>query len=266
MFKKITIAAVAVLLVGGLLFGRNLVPYATTVYKNVKQSVNDSVPIETQIDVARDQLKRIGPEVKQMRYEIAKETVAVKRLEEQLVAQKASHDKQYAKIMTFKDHLEAGDSHYVSHGKAYNNDHVRSNLESLFKNYRTSEKTMEKLEKIVELRKQALDSAKMKLDESIAQARELEVQIENLAARQQMVEVAKTANKFTFDDSELSRTREMIDQIDARIDVETQLMNMTPDYTGTIPVEDDNTVTSGNIVEEINSYFQKVESDDVASK
>ena len=262
MFKKLTIAAAAVLLIGGLLFGRNLFPYARTAFQNVRQSVQDSIPVEAQIDAARQQLEQIGPEIKQMRYEIAKEKVAVSKLEDQLIAQKSDLDSQYSKMMALRDHLESGDSYFVSKGNSYNNDRVRSDLEYRFKNYKTAEATVEKLDRILELRIQGLVAAEAKLDETISQQRELEVQIENLAARQQMVEVAKTASRFSFDSSELSRTRQMIEDIGTRIDVETEMMNLTPESTGTIPMDDEPAEFDGDIVQEIDNYFDS----EVASK
>ena len=61
------------------------------------------------------------------------------------------------------------------------------------------------------------------------QQRELEVQIENLTARQRMVEVAKTASQIEIDDSQLARTRKMIDDISARIDTEEEMLSLDLD-------------------------------------
>ena len=266
MFKKLTIAAIAVLLVGGLLFGRNLVPYATTTFNKLKQSAQDSIPIDHQIDAAETQLKRIDPEVRRMRHEIAKETVKIKRLTVDMGEKQSRLDKQYAHIMKLRDHLGTGDSHYVSSGKAFSNDRVKKDLSNHFKSYKTAEATVEKLEQIVELRKQGLDSAKAKLKETIAQKHQLEVQLENLRARQQMIEVAETASKINFDDSQLSRTRDMIDNIDARLDVKSEMMNLLPESPGTIPMEDEDTTFDGDIVDKVDSYFNNATGKDVASK
>jgi len=260
MFKKLTLAALAVLLVGGLLFGRNLIPYAATAYDNVSKAANDMIPVEHQIDAARKQLQQIGPEIKSMRHDIAKEKVAVRKLDKQLIAQRDNLDSQYSKIMALRDHLETGDTHFVSRGNSYSNDRVKSDLEYRFRNYKTCEQTVEKLERILDIRKQGLGAAELRLEETISQQRELEVQIENLAARQQMLEVEKTAMKINFENdnnTQIARTREMLENIENRIEVDTQMLNLTPDATGTIPMGEEETSFDGDIVNEIDSYFNE---------
>ncbi len=266
MFKKFAIAAVAVLLVGGLLFGRNMVPYATTAFDKIKQRVNDSVPIEHQIDAAEKHLKKIDPEVRRMRHEIAKEKVAINRETEKVVRMKDKLEDQYAHIMRLRDHLETGDSHYVTKKHAYSNETVKKELSNAFKNYKTGKSTVEKVEKVLELRRQGLTAAVEKMNETIAQQKELEIEIANLRAQLEMVEVAKTANKINIDDSQLSRTREMMDNISARIEVENEVLELIPNSPGIIPMEDAESTFDGDIVDEIDTYFQKESTDEVVSK
>ena len=71
-----------------------------------------------------------------------------------------------------------------------------------------------------------------------------------------MVDVAKTASRLNIDDSRLSRTREMIEEIETRIDVEEAMMHSVPHISGAIPVEAEYQ-ESGDIVEEIDKYFEK---------
>ena len=53
----------------------------------------------------------------------------------------------------------------------------------------------------------------------LAAKRELEVDVENLQARMTMVEVAQTTSPVAIDDSHLSSTRRVVDDIRTRIDV-----------------------------------------------
>ncbi len=268
MFKKIIIAGLAVLLIGGLLFGRNLVPYATTTIDKVRESMKQSIPIDQQIDMARKKLKQVEPEVRRMRYEIAKETVAIKRLNEQLVVQKSDLERKEAKIMALRSHLDSGDSHYVSKGRAYNNTRVKKELASLFTNYKTCKATINKLEQVVTERQKALEAGREKLELTINQTHELEVAIENLVARQQMLEVQKRASKITeMDNSKLSQARDMVDEIMAKIEVETEMLNLTPDYEGSIPVDTDSSDNTEDIKSQIDNYFDdKVDAEDVVVK
>ena len=84
---------------------------------------------------------------------------------------------------------------------------------------------VDSLQKILDARRRGLTAAEDKLKEMIAAKLQLEVEVENLEARQKMVEVAKAASEFNIDDSQLSRTRELLSDIEARIEVDAQLVN-----------------------------------------
>ena len=73
MLKKATFMGLGLLLVGGLLFGSRIGPYAQTAVKKIRNTAEQSVPLTFQIDAARDQLKKIEPEIKNMVWQIAKE-------------------------------------------------------------------------------------------------------------------------------------------------------------------------------------------------
>jgi chromosome segregation ATPase len=246
-----------VALVLGLLFGRKLLPYASTAFHKVRQTVNDQVPLSFQLDAARKQVSRIDSDVRDMLWQIAREEVAIKQLEGQVVAQKGSLEQQHAGIMKLRHHLDSGDTHFVVHGASYSNDRVREDLRNRFEVYKTTEQTIEKIDKILEARRQGLESAKAKLEQTVAERRNLEVEIEHLEARMKMIDVAKTASQLNLDNSQLSRTRGMIDDIKSRLDVEEQMLNLAPNYMGGIPLEGEQPATNDDqgLLEEIDAYF-----------
>jgi hypothetical protein len=118
----------------------------------------------------------------------------------------------------------------------------------------------------LEIREQGLEAAKARLEQTVAQRKELEIEIENLSARKQMVEVAKTANKLNFDGSELAETRDMIQDISNQIEVEAQMLQLTPQFVGQIPCEESEDEV--DISQQVEEYFHRDQSaeKDVASK
>lgn len=267
MIKKLAIFIGGGILVLSLLFGSRLVPYAKTSFHKVRQAAQDAIPISMQIDTARDQLKNVDREVRDMMMNVAKEEVDVRTVKEKLASGQAELDRQHAQIMKLKDHLDSGDEVYTSRGgKHYSNDRVRDDLKSRFRVYQTSERTLADLAKTLELREQGLEAAKGRLEQTIAQRRELEIEIENLEARKQMVDVAKTANKLNFDGSELAETREMIQGIASQIEVEAQMLQLTPEFVGAIPADDEAEEDSVDITQQVEEYFNRDKSSDVAAK
>ena len=175
-------------------------------------------------------------------------------------------EKRYDEMMTLRQHVDSGDEVYVAlNGNAYTTDRVKEDLRHRFTIYKTSEQTLAKSKDILELRKQALNAALEGLSEAQAQQRELEVQIENLMARQKMVDVAKSASKINLDNSQLSKTRQMIDDINSKIDAEEEMLSLAPKYLGQIPVGDDLIESDKDILTEMDAYFSKSTDDEMVN-
>jgi predicted transcriptional regulator len=263
MCKKVTLGVLGLVVIGGLLFGSKVIPYAQTAYQKVKNSAQDSVPVTFQIDAAKAQLAKIGPEIKNMVHQIAKEKVEIKRLAADLKAHDQMLEKSYNEMMTLREHVQSGEQVYVAtNNKAYSTARVEEDLRHRFALYQTAEKTKEKKAEILAIRQTSLETAMQKLDEAKAQQRELEVQIENLVARNRMNDVIATASQINIDNSQLAKTREMLDDIDALISAKEEVLNIAPKYYGQIPVGEESIEMDTNILDEMDAYFDSKRAED----
>ncbi len=122
-------------------------------------------------------------------------------------------------------------------GHTYTVKQVETDLTNRFDRYQTKDATVQKLRKILDARERGLTAAQEKLKAMIAAKRQLEVEVENLEARLKMVEVAKAANEFVIDDSQLSRTRQLLSDIESRIEVDAQMVNAEELVQDEIPLE-----------------------------
>ena len=191
--KKLVVGTLGTVLIGGLLFGSNIVPYAQTAYQRLTDSAQDAVPISFQIDAAKQQLAKIGPEVNNMYHQIAKEKVQVKRLEQQLVKQLSDLEKSRSEILALRQHLDSGKEFFVAtNSKAYTSERVKEDLRHRFTLHRTAEQRLKTAEKTLALRETALNNGFESLEKAQAQQRELQVKIETLNARNRMNDLVKT--------------------------------------------------------------------------
>jgi chromosome segregation ATPase len=254
MLKKSLLVGGAVVLLLGLFFGRDACSYLTTSSRWVKDSVTNNVPIEFQINRARDMIKSLDPEIRQNMHLIAKEEVEIDKLAKQVEEQESALAKSRDEILRLKNDLETGDSafYYASH--RYTAEQVKSDLEGRFERYKVNEATLDKNGKILAIRQQKLDAARQRLEEMLSAKRELEVQVENLEAENEMLKVAKTASDFNFDDSRLARTKELIEDIRTRIEVDSKLMNEVEHVSGEIQLEEESDDTA-DITDRVSQYF-----------
>ena len=256
MCKKLTLGVLGLAIVGGLLFGSNLVPYAKTAFKKARDAAEQQVPISFQIEAAEQQMSKIQPEIQKMVHQIAIEKVAARQLENELASSRKNLDSSYDEMMTLRGHLESGKQYYTAaNAKTYANSRVREDLQHRFAIYKTAKQTIESKEQVLASRQAAIEAAVEKLEEAQSLQREMQVKIENLKARNRVNEVAKQATNIDLDNSELAQTARMVENIGARIEADTELLNMAPKYFGQIPVNEDSVLSDKDILEEMDEFF-----------
>jgi hypothetical protein len=260
--KKLIFGVVGVFLLGGLLFGGKMIPYAQTAYEKVSSSVEQQVPISFQIDAAKKQLEKIGPEINDMNFQIAKEKVAIKKLSADIERQEVALEKSKGEMLALRSHVDSGDKFYVAaNSRAYSTDRVKEELGMRLKIHKTAVATAEKDKMVMELREKSLNAAIERLAEAQAQKTELALEIEHLTAQHRMNEVVKTASKLDrFDNSQLARTRGMIEDISARLETEQEMISMMPSQLGQIPVSSDSDGAHTDVLEEMDAFFNQQDS------
>lgn len=260
--KKCILGIAGVVLVTGLLFGGKGMAYLHTAYDKASDAIDSQVPISFQIDAAKKQLENIGPEIDSMNLQIAKEKVSIKKLESSIERQGEDLESSRREMMTLRSHVESGDEFYVAaNSKAYSTQRVTEELRTRLSIHKTATATLEKDQKVLELREKGLNAALDRLAEARSQKTELALQIEHLTAQNRMNEVVKTASKLDqFDNSQLARTRGMIEDISARLETEQEMMSMMPTQYGQIPVSSESSIADTDVLGEMDAFFDQQDS------
>ncbi|MEW4563479.1 hypothetical protein AB1K70_13185 [Bremerella sp. JC770] len=252
MIKKLACTGVGAALLAGLVFGTDAYSYISTTASRVSDNVKNSVPVEFELDRARKMIQDLTPEIRRNMHLIAKEEVEVEKLQSRVgdLEEKLTSNK--ADIIRLKNDLDSGSTYFTYAGHEYSRNAVQTDLAGRFERFKTQDATRVKLESILRAREQGLDAARAKLDGMLTARRQLEVDVENLEARQKMVEVAQTSSKFAFDDSHLSKTKRLIDEIRTRIDVAERMVDVDGELAGEIQLDEQ---VDADISNEVASYF-----------
>ena len=252
MLKKLVLLG-AVAAVGlTAMWGSTSSSYVRTAISSATDSVRQNVPIEFEIERARQMIKDLKPEIAANMQLVAREEAGVEKLAQEVDTKKQQIAKAKGEIMRLKGDLESGSVRFVYNKKEYSSQQVQDDLSARFKQFQTHEKTANKLSQILNAREKNLDAARRKLEEMQSAKRQLEVEIENLQARLAMVQVTQTANPVALDDGQLSNTRQLLDDIRTRIDVAEKLAASEGVLEGTISLED---TASPDLLSEIADYF-----------
>jgi hypothetical protein len=218
----------------------------------VTDAVQESVPVEFQVDRARGMIQDLVPEVRKNMHVIAKEEVEVQRLDEQIAESRTRLAKEKEQLLRLKGDLASGKGPFTYAGRSYTADEVRTDLAHRFERYKTGEATLASLTEIRGARQRSLTAARQKLEGMLASRRQLQVEVENLEARVQMIAAAKATSAYQFDDSRLGRVKELVTGLRSRLEVAEKLVNAEVYYHDEIPVDK---ATPENIVEQVSEHF-----------
>lgn len=252
MIKKVLIGGVTAAVLAGFFFGRDAFSYVGTTVGWVKDSVRDTVPMEFEIERARKMIRDLDPEIRQQMHVIAKEEVEVERLGREVASLQENLETQQAQIMRLKSDLQSDNNVFQYAGRSYSADQVRVDLANRFKRFKTKDATLASLQQISDARTQSLQAARDNLEGMRVAKRQLEVEIENIEAQRKMVLAANTTCQFSYDDSHLSRVKELVADLQTRLEVDRKLHEVEVEYQGQIPLSEP---APENILEEVTTYF-----------
>ena len=235
------------------LFGRDATSYLSTSYRQLTGAVKESVPVEFQIDRARNMVEDLSPEIRNAMHIIAKEEVELEKLNKRVASCEAKASKDQNEILRLQADLQSGGTKFRYAGRSYSADQVRQDLSRRFNRFKVADDTLASLTKMRDAREKNLDASRQKLAAMINARRQLDVDIANLEAKRKLVEVAQATSDYKFDDSQLARTKELISDIRTRLDVQAKLANADVDVDTEIIL---NESTPEDITNQVADYFK----------
>lgn len=256
MLKKVLVVIGVVSLLSGVTTITPLGSYARCGFNWLTQSASDAVPLEWELKRARQMIGDLQPEIAKNAKQIAREKIELARLQRQAEQCRETIDQAQDEIERLSSDLKAGDTHYTYAGRTYTAAQVRDDLSGRFDRFKTRRETYDRLQEMVAAREASVRSAGDKLEAMLAAKNQLEVEIENLQARVGSLRVAQTASELNLDDSHLSRTRDLLDDIAARIDVEEEVAATVSITPGAIRLDES---SRADLLDEISSYLDNRE-------
>ena len=251
MIKKAIILG-GVALAALVLWGASAKSYFRTFAGGISESVQNSVPVEFQLQRARTMIKDLTPEVRKNMHTIAKEEVELQRLDEQIAGAETGLVKEKEQVLRLKADLGSGKTDLQYGDRTYTVEEVKTDLAHRFDRYKTNEATLTSLKQIRQARQKSVAAARQKLEGMLAAKRQLQVEVENLEARTQMVAAAQTTSNYQFDESQLGQVKELVSNLKTRLEVAEKLVNAESTFQDEIPVDKP---AAGNIVQQVSEYF-----------
>jgi hypothetical protein len=253
MIKRTILVVTGLGLTTLVLFGRDAASYVSTTYHRVTNSVRDQVPVEFQIDRAKQMVRDLDPEIRNSMHVIAKEEVAIEQLNQQIGQNQTKADNDKKDILRLQSDLGQNKKVYQYASHTYTSDEVKQDLSRRFSRFKVADDTLASMKQMRDARQKNLDAAQQKLSAMVNARRKLEVDVQNLEAKRKLVEVAQASSEYVFDDSQLARAKELINDIRTRLDVAAKLANADVNVESEIPLND---AAPADITDQVTEYFK----------
>ncbi|QDT52656.1 hypothetical protein Pan44_06680 [Caulifigura coniformis] len=254
--KKILVGTAAVAGVGAFVFGRDVCSYVRTGANTVRESIKREVPVEFQIERAKEMVKQLTPEIHRSLHAIATEEVNVEQLQKSIAKRSADMDGQQEAILSLSGDLKSGSTRLTYSGRNYSVKEVQKDLAERFNRFKVAEDTLDRERDVLQAKEKSLTANRQKLEGMLSARKDLEVEIERLQARLQSVQAAETMSNLQFDDSALNRAKSLVAEINKELDVRERILDAEGNFTGLIPVET-KSVAPQDIAEQVQKYFGK---------
>lgn len=255
MIKKILVSTAVLAATGGILFGTDAFSYLTTSAKKVRHQVKASVPLDFEVERARNDVAELIPDIQKNMHVIAQEEVEIDDLKEQIARADKNLGAERQKLLTLRADMNnnEGKFHYAG-GRTATPREVTTELSRRFERFQTAEATLKAKKQMLEARENTVHAAREKLDGMFAAKRDLEIQVQNLEARLKMLQAAQATSQFNFDDSQLARCKKTVQELRKRLDIAERVLDQDGKLVDTLS---DEPGTSEDIAEQIDRYFGK---------
>jgi peptidoglycan hydrolase CwlO-like protein len=264
--KTAIVGGVSALVLGTLVLGTSWISYVRTAKNEVQTAVEDAIPMEFQLKRAKDMLKNdLEPEIKKMKHSVAESQVEVERLQAKLDERQETVTQRRSEIMSRNEQLKSQKTTFLVNDVSYTKGELEEDLGKRFDRFKTLEQTFKTEAKVLEAKRQAVVANETKVEKLLAAREDLRLQIEELEARVSALKAAETVAESEFDDSKLSNVKELLDSLDAKVDVRERELALEGQETDLIPVETEE--SSKSVVDSVDAYFgNEAPFEDTASK
>jgi len=251
--KRSVFVVGGVFLLGGLLFGKDVVSYVSSSAKSVQTAVKDSVPIEFELRRARDLLEEIIPEMHANIRLIAQEEVEVAALKVDIAKSEEAIEQEKTRISKLRGALDVQQAQYHFGGKEYPRSYVKEDLANRFERFREGELVLASKRRLLTTRENSLHAAMQLLEQTRSRKRILKDKIESLASQYRVVKAAAIGSNIQVDNSKLAKTEKLINQIKKRLDVAERVLAHESQFVQAIPVD---AVVEADLLTQVDEYFQ----------
>lgn len=243
----------AVVLGAFFLFGSDLTGMIRTAARTVQKSARENVPVEFELERAKEKINDILPDLQSQVRMIAEEEVAIARLENELRVDQQRLAENELKLSLLRDQMRTTKEFYVVSGRDVNRDQMTEQLQSRFNHFKQAKLALASKQRLLGKRKEGLSAALAMLDKMRTRQSELQLKVESLTAQHRLIKASQIESGTMIDRSQLSQADQLLDQLETRLAVSQKVLDYRSESTNIS--FDDAQLVEADVLDAIDEYF-----------
>lgn len=219
MFKSVFLIGLGLFLVAFLLFGSSAGNFISSSVKHVRGEVADNIPIEFELERAKNLLEEIIPEMTANIQLISQEEVEIAALKSEIDSNIKPLALERRQIEDMSQQMAMQKTVYKVGGHQFTRQEMTEELSNRFERFKESEVLQQSRSKMLETRQQALVNAIQKLSNTRQNKQLLENKIAALESQYRLIQASSVGTAYSIDNSSIAKTEKLIGQIKKRLDV-----------------------------------------------
>lgn len=256
MFKKLALAALAV--VAGLFILNNtrLGSYGQTAWGKIRHAAKQQVPLEFELERVKQQVAQLVPDTRKHLSMVAEEMVAIENLKEEIKTAKGNLASQKDTIRAMAAELKSGTERISYAGRTWTRTRMSEKLSADVRACQRLEEEVKAREQLLDHKERALDTTREQLASIRTQKQELEVEIARLEAELKSLRLAQTKSKVQIDDSRLAHIKASLAEIRNRLNVDKKTQELVSQFADPESVTPEpKTQSAADAVKEAEAYL-----------
>jgi chromosome segregation ATPase len=201
-----------------LLFGTSAPSYMRTAFHKVRHTAKNAVPVQFDIDRAREEIANLEPAIKDNIESLARAEVETEHLEREIATVKDNLAREKKAMLALREGLDSGDYRLTGHVN-FTADEIKGELAHRLDRYRNVAKILDEKEATLKAKQKTVIAARKQLANMAAQKKALLTKLEGIEAHLRMIEATNANNEFDFDASALARAKSTVADLEKRLEI-----------------------------------------------
>ena len=242
-------------LFGFAVFGAGFLSYVRSSARSVQDAVQASVPMELELQRARDMVDQIIPELRANIQVIAREEVEVAHLRKEIDESDRRLVSLRTNVAKLRDSIDESSVVLTSTDSSTPDTNVAKKLSREFSQYKHAQSILESKRRLLEKRELSLQAARNMLEKTRARKAELEQKIESMVAQYRLLKTQSVGTSSTINDSRLAEADRELNKIQKRLDTAKLVLQHQNDVFFEIPVETE--IDASELLAEIDEHLSE---------